>query len=163
MDVLTAETVLTEAGASLTPLPPEAVHQLIGMVPDQRTKPAARSVHQRRRVNPTTMSFAAAVFVTKPKLPGSATIRPPACASWRSQGHRCHGLQARLPVRLACSPRTAVNRQRNPTLQSREQQIRSAKKGIKDWLVIRKTARNGDARCPEVPNRRVPASSRLHG
>ena len=32
------------------------------------------------------------------------------------QGHRRQGLQARLPVRLAFLPRTAVNCQRNPTL-----------------------------------------------
>lgn len=32
---------------------------------------------------------------------------------------------------------------------SREQQIRSTKKGIKDWLIIPKTARNGGAGCLE--------------
>ena len=66
------------------------------MVPDLRTNRRQDRCTSERRVNPTTMSSAATVFVTKPKLPGSATIRPPAYASWRSKAI------AAKACRLAC-------------------------------------------------------------
>ena len=52
MDVLTAETVLTEAGASLTPLPPRSRSPLGRDGTRPTNKPEARSVHQRTSSQP---------------------------------------------------------------------------------------------------------------
>lgn len=94
MDVITAQTVIAEAGANLSAFPSQKQF-------------AERGLSERRLDTD-----------TKPKLPGSA-IQAAAHSSRRSQGHYRNGSKASLSVLPAPQARTAARRQGNRILRIR--------------------------------------------
>ena len=113
IDVLTAQTVIAEAGADLSAFPSEKQFaSWLGLCPTNETKrrqntesPDTKSGQSGHRGVPQRGLDPAA----KPKLSGSA-IPPPAHPARRPQSHHRHGSKVSLPVLPAHQARTAVRR-----------------------------------------------------
>ena len=121
IDVLTAQTVITEAGADLKAFPSEKQFaSWLGLCPDQRDqrRKGAEAAYPQggqpgRHGLPQRRLHAAA----QPELSGSA-IPPPADPPRRTEGDHRHGAQTGLSVLPTHQARTAVRRQGHRILRS---------------------------------------------
>src|SRR5262249_22844849 len=121
IDVLTAQTVIAEAGADLSAFPSEKQFtSWLGLCPpNEHSRGKILNRRARKVVHRATVALrnAAATLLRSQSYLGS-TIPPPAYASGRSQSYHCDGSKVGLLVLPTYQARTTVRRQGDRILRS---------------------------------------------